>query len=100
MVEIKITVLKRELHEDFAREYTKGKLELCPRNSEGQIYISKDGAKPEGFCNFSWIDINKYVYTLFFKGSFDMWMKDRNTAIAGCTDGIRRVIYKIERIED
>jgi len=100
MAKCKITVLKRIINEDYAKEYTKGKIELCPKNIEGQEYISIDGAKPEGFCNFAWIDIYKYVFALLFKGNFDMWMRDSGTVITCCTDGIRPVFYKIERIED
>jgi len=100
MAKCKITVLRRTINEDFAREYTKEKITLCPKNSEGQVYISTDGAKPENFCEFAWIDIYKYVFALMFNGNFGMWMKDQKTVIASCTDGIRPVIYKIEKIED
>jgi uncharacterized repeat protein (TIGR04076 family) len=96
---IKITVLRRTLNEDFAKEYTKEKIELCPKNSEGQVYISIDGAKPEGFCDYAWRDIYKYIFALTFKGNFGMWMKNSKTVIACCTDGIRPVFYKIERVE-
>lgn len=100
MAKCKITVLRRTINRDFALKYTKGKVDLCPRNAEDQEYISTDGAKPENFCDFAWFSIYKYIFTLLFKGSFDMWMKDSETVIACCTDGIRPVFYKIERIED
>ena len=100
MEKIKITVLRRSINEDFAREYTKDKIELCSKNSEGQVYISVDGAKPKNFCDYAWIDIYKYVFALLFKGNFDRWMRDSNTIITCCTDGIRPVFYKIERMED
>ena len=100
MERIKITVLRRTINEDFAREYSKHKVDLCPNNSEGQVYISVDGAKPEGFCDYAWIDIYKYVFTLLFEGNFDRWMRDSNSVITCCTDGIRPVFYKIERIEE
>jgi uncharacterized repeat protein (TIGR04076 family) len=100
MVDCRITVLRRTINEDFAKEYSKDKIELCPRNSEGQVYISIDGAKPDGFCDYAWRDIYKYVFTLNFDGNFGVWMKDQNTVITCCTDGIRPVFYKIERIED
>jgi len=100
MPKCKITVLRRTINEDFAKKYTKEKVELCPRNIEGQEYISIDGAKPENFCDFAWIDINKYIFALFFNGNFGMWMKDSETVIACCTDGVRPVFYKIERLEN
>jgi len=100
MEKIKITVLRRTINEDFAKKYSKHKIELCPKNTEGQVYISIDGAKPENFCDFAWIDIYKYVFALLFKGNFDMWMRDLSTVITCCTDGIRPVFYKIERMND
>ena len=100
MIKCKITVLKRTINEDFAKQYSKDKTEPCPNNSEGQVYFSINGAKPDGFCEFAWRDIYKYVFTLLFKGDFGEWMKDPNTVIACCTDGIRPVFYKIERITD
>ena len=99
MARIKITVLRRTINEDFARKYSKHKLELCPKNSEEQEYISIDGAKPENFCDYAWIDIYKYVFSLTFKGNFDRWMRDSNTVITCCTDGFRPVVFKVERIE-
>lgn len=99
MVNYKITVLRRTINEDFANEYTKEKSELCPKTSEGQVFFSIDGAKPEDFCEFAWIDIYKYIFTLKFKGNFSDWMKEPNIVITCCTDGIRPVFYKIERVE-
>ena len=81
MEKIKLTVLRRTINEDFAKKYTKKKTELCPKNSEGQVYFSINGVKPENFCDFAWFSIYKYVYTLLFKGNFDTWMKDSNNVI-------------------
>jgi uncharacterized repeat protein (TIGR04076 family) len=57
MEKIKIIVLRCTINEDFKKEYTKEKIGLYPKNSEGQVYISVDGAKPENFCEFAWRDI-------------------------------------------
>ena len=99
MTRCKITVLKRTINEEFVSEYTNGKTELCPTNTDDQEFISIDGAKPEGFCDFAWIDIYKYVFCLLFGGKFDKWMTPRGTVIACCTDGARPVFFKIERID-
>lgn len=98
MVICKITVLRRTINEDFANEYTKEKSELCPKTSEDQVFFSIDGAKPDDFCEFAWIDIYKYIFALTFKGNFNEWMIEPNIVITCCTDGIRPVFYKIERI--
>jgi len=99
MVICKITVLRRTINEDFANEYTKAKSELCPKTSEDQVFFSIDGAKPDDFCEFAWIDIYKYIFALTFKGNFNEWMIGPNIVIACCTDGIRPVFYKIERVK-
>jgi uncharacterized repeat protein (TIGR04076 family) len=35
---------------------------------------------------------------LMLKGDFGTWMVDPNTFIACCTDGIKPVVFKIERL--
>ena len=59
----------------------------------------KQGDKPENFCDWAWHDIYKIVITLVSKGNFDIWMKEKGTAISCCTDGIRPVVFKLERID-
>jgi uncharacterized repeat protein (TIGR04076 family) len=36
----------------------------------------------------------------FNQGLFEDWMKDDKSLITCCTDGIRPVIFKVERLED
>ena len=71
---------------------------------EGQEFVT-NFAKPLGFCDWAWNDIHQYVAVLLAEGNFagslfDGWMKDEKTMIACCTDGIRPVIFKLERIAD
>ncbi len=63
---------------------------------DGVAYLAK---QPEGFgCEWAWDDIHKIIMILMTKGNFDTWIKDGNTFIACCTDGIKPVVFKIERI--
>ena len=99
----KITVLKTNLNEDLAKEYCQNEVTACPLFSEGQEFIA-GFEKPEGFCDWAWNDIHKFVAVLlsggnFSKGHFKGWMRDDKTMIAYCTDGIRPVTFKIERID-
>ncbi|MFX1375620.1 MAG: TIGR04076 family protein [Promethearchaeota archaeon] len=100
MVKSKITVLKQSINEDFAKKFTKEKVDLDPRNTEGQKCISIDGEKSENFCSFAWRDIYNYCFALIFDGNFSMWMKEPRSVIICCTDGIKPDFYKIERIEE
>jgi uncharacterized repeat protein (TIGR04076 family) len=75
VVKCKITVIKRSINEDFARKYTKEKVELCPRNIEGQEYISIDGEEPENFCSFA--KKGSFLFNNFFK-SFNIQLFSNN----------------------
>lgn len=98
----KITVLKRMLNEDLKHEYCASDAEHCPIFSEGQEFHYSafgDGNKPEGFCEQAWNDIFKYIMALSVGGNFSGWIKKDGTNIVCCTDGIRPVIFKLERFE-
>jgi uncharacterized repeat protein (TIGR04076 family) len=43
--------------------------------------------------------VNKIIMILMTKGNFSTWMKDGGTFITCCTDGIKPVVFRIERIE-
>jgi uncharacterized repeat protein (TIGR04076 family) len=102
MAKVKITVLKKMSNPELARDYcVRGEAEhICPLLEEGKEFIA-DGRQPEGFCTWAWDDIGKYLTVFQAGGNFTdtmKWMKDRNTVIACCTDGIRPVVFRIERM--
>ncbi|MHA2157209.1 MAG: TIGR04076 family protein [Candidatus Hodarchaeales archaeon] len=101
MVKCKITVLKKTIHQELADEYCKTKTGICTRFEEGDMYIADNSTSmPEGFCGYAWIDLHRLILVLMNDGNFGTWMKDENSMIACCTDGIRPVVFKLERIED
>jgi len=100
----KITVVKKMINDDLVKSYCEDSVSSCPRFKEGQEFIT-ELEKPEGFCDWAWNDILKMVMVLLTGGNFSKdifggWMKDDKTMIACCTDGIRPVVFKLERIED
>jgi len=102
MERIKITVLRKMLNRDFAEKYCQEGAEPCPLFTEGQEFIYDhygEGEKPENFCEHAWHDIYGIVFTLAFKGNFTGWMKEDGTAVTCCTDGIRPVVFLVERID-
>jgi uncharacterized repeat protein (TIGR04076 family) len=102
MEKIKITVLKKTFNQELADRYCQGDVEPCPAFTEGQEFIYEhrgDGKKPDNFCDQAWNDIYKVIFTLAWNGSFTGWMKEARTAITCCTDGIRPVVFLVERIE-
>jgi len=103
MTAVKITVLKRALHQDLVDELSNSDIAPCGLFREGQEFIAGFD-KPDGFCSWAWGDISKMVVALhagarFDKGPFNDWMKDGTTGVACCTDGFRPVTFKLERID-
>jgi uncharacterized repeat protein (TIGR04076 family) len=103
MAKCKITVLRRMYNKDLAQEYcVNPEAGVCSAFQEGQTFLLEDASKPPGFCEEAWSAITRYVFAFvsggggFFSGR---WMKDENTMIACCNDGIRPVVFKLERVD-
>ena len=100
MNQVKITVLRKTLQEDLAREYGAEGLGPCPMLREGQVFYA-DYAKPDGLCDEAWKAIYQYVFALahgaqdglFYYGD---WILTPGVAICSCNDGLRPVIFKLE----
>jgi len=101
MKKVKITVLKRYLDEEIVKEYGSEGIGKCSVLKEGDEWITGHG-KPENFCDDAWVAIQHYVFALahdcemFYDGR---WVKQPGTAICSCNDGLRPVIFKIEKID-
>jgi len=102
MKKCKITVLKTLLLEDLVEEYGAKGVGICPVHTEGQVYYG-DFKKPEGFCDEAWKAIYQYVFALahgselFYYGD---WIDKPGVVICSCNDGLRPVIFKVERTEE
>ena len=96
---IKITVLKR-----FSPSEVFKKSPVTPVASFGACELFKDGQEfivenlrmPEGFCTSAWVSIYSNVRLLGFGGNLP-WFKEKGVAVNCCIDGLRPVIFKIER---
>ena len=100
MNKVKITVLRRTLQEDLAKEYGAEGLKRCPMLREGQVFYA-DYAKPEGLCDEAWKAIYQYVFALAHGADKDLfyygeWIRKPGVAICSCNDGLRPVIFKLE----
>ena len=104
MANIKITVLRRMFNEDYAKEYCANpETGVCGEFTEGEEFILTGPGKPPGFCEEAWSAISRYVFAFYTGGGAffnGQWMKDENTMIACCNDGIRPVVFNLERIDD
>ena len=95
----KVTVLKTMYNEDLAKEYCGPGAGVCTAHQEGQVFEFEGLNQPKGFCPWAWNDIHKVLLTLNSGGSFKPWMKADNTIIVCCSDGIRPVVFRVERVD-
>ena len=97
MATFKITVSRKMANQDLAEGYCEpGATVPCPHFTEGQEFIVEYGKQPEGFCGWAWNDIHKACMILMQGGTFDGWSK----IIRCCTDGIRPVVFEVNKISD
>ena len=103
---VKITVLRRfKPSEVFKKPPVihipnprTGTLEACEVFRDGQEFIvGEEGKMPEGFCTSAWVSIYPNVSLLSFGGDLP-FLKEKGVAVNCCTDGLRPVVFKLERI--
>lgn len=98
---VKITVLKKLSGEEIFGEslpLSPKYVLVCDRLDEGgEFMVEESGAMPEGFCPWAWDSIAREVTHLQLNGDFP-WYEEKGAAITCCTDGIRPVIFKVERM--
>ena len=99
MADVKITVVAKlqpgEIFDEFAAKNVKP---ICDGVETGKTYLSKDLSMPEGFCAWAWADIQRDVAHLALGGDF-RWINKPGSMVSCCTDGLRPVVFKLERVE-
>jgi len=107
MVKIKITVVKKMRTEDIFGENVpriSEEASCCERFEEGDSFISEDVNRgmPEGWpCPWAYNDIYRGLVVLQYGGDFrSVGIKERGLVYLACTDGLRPVIFKLERVEE
>ncbi len=87
---VKITVLKISVQQDL-RQHSSGEIKPCDRFKVGQEFVVKvPWVPPEGFCPWAWADIRTYIHIVHAGGMQQL--------VGCCTDGLRPVFFKIERL--
>jgi len=88
----KITVIKIEFYTDLYNEYPHGDATPCGKVKLGQEFITENRwTPPEGFCIWAWRDIVPLIQW-FHEGREEPF-------ICCCTDALRPVTFKLERVE-
>lgn len=89
----KITVLKCDFNRELYEQYPYGFAGKCGRLQEGQVFITKSRwDPPEQFCTWAWRDP--------LPGIHSYHEEKEDPSIACCTDGLRPVTFKLERIQN
>ncbi len=124
---VKVTVIDKKLYPELQQLYCADpEAGACPCYNVGDEYIfERDGDKDDFWhmglntltkcngdpnltaggakmphCSEAWDAIARYIYTGLQGGSIMKgWMREENAMITCCSDGIRPVIFKIERID-
>ncbi len=98
---VKITVLRRFKPSEVFKTSPVTPVnppEACGRYIDGQEFIVfEDLRMPEGFCASAWNSIYCNIKILSFGGNLP-WFKEKGVTINCCIDGLRPVIFKLERI--
>ncbi|MBQ9117697.1 MAG: TIGR04076 family protein [Clostridia bacterium] len=100
MYQVKITAVKQVRHDDLIEQYENPIQHACDIRI-GDVFISRDGQKPKGFCDSAWESVKPFAEKLA-KGEgnfYDGWMKNPYSAMISCNDGFRPVSFYLERIE-
>ena len=103
MAKLKITALERTFNPEIAEAYGSDDFKRgrgfgpCPNFEDGQTFILDGLSKPKRFCNWAWADIHGAIRTIAFGGEHD-YVKTRGAAIVCCTDGMKPVVFKLERV--
>ena len=96
---VKVTVLKRfHPSEVFEKSpVTAHAREACGVFRDGQEFVVESLRMPEGFCTSAWVSMYPNIRLLSFGGDLP-WIKEKGVAINCCTDGLRPVVFKLERV--
>jgi len=105
MTKVKISVVKKlsaqELYGDAPPvAYNQDTVTAeCDQFELGQEFVLDTINCPPGFCGWAFADIQRDLVHVFFRGSYP-WLKEKGVAVSCCTDGLRPVVFRLERIEE
>ncbi len=102
MPKVKITVVKKLNNKDMFGDNPPLHFNMppeCDRLQLGQEFIVDRFECPAGFCNWAYADIQRDIVHLALGGDYP-WIKEKGAILSCCTDGVRPVVFKLERIAD
>lgn len=99
-MKVRVTVIKKAFHRDVIDRFLpelSGTATPCPVFEAGQTFLIENpfASKPEGFCDWAWADIRKVVALTLMGAN-----PTPGTEFTCCSDGLRPVTFRIERIAE
>lgn len=101
MKKVRITAMKRAIHEDLIEKY-ENPIEHACDTEIGKVFIANGYKKPEGLCNSAWESMAPFVMALSYGAEdfYDGWMKNKKSAMISCNDGFRPVSFLLETLDE
>ena len=101
MKKVKITVMKTVRHEDLIDKY-ENEIEHACDMQVGQVFVSYNASRPDGFCDSAWETVSPFVAELANGGGnfYNGWMKNPHSAMISCNDGFRPVSFLLETLNE
>ena len=103
MTKVKISVIKKFSPKDIiGKEFIKSDgrpIPSCYLEVGDEFIVDETGNMPEDFCHHAWYGLYKNVDILKYGGDFSDWT-GKDTIYSACPDGIRPVIFKLDRINE
>jgi len=103
---VKITVVKTEFFEDLVTDVDvstedDGQFTRCPFFKVGDVMVVKDvDDLPEHFkCMWAWADIGRDIAMILYGGQPEPVLKNPHSMYSCCDEGLRPVVFKLERVE-
>lgn len=97
---VKITVMRRAWYQDLIDRYENPIEHACDMRV-GDVFVSVNAERPDGFCENAWEGLYPYLKTLAEGGGnfYGGWMKNEKSALLSCNDGFRPVSFLLETEE-
>ena len=101
MKNVRITVKRIARYDDLIAEY-ENPIEHACGMTVGQVFLSRGGQRPDGFCESAWETVSPFAVALSegAEDFYDGWMKNKKSAMISCNDGFRPVSFLLETVED
>ena len=101
MKKCRITVVRRTEYPDLMARYENPLEQACGLEI-GQVFIANGWEKPDGFCQSAWDTLSPFVLALSHGGEnfYGGWMKNPPSAMLSCHDGVGRVRFLVETLDE